>query len=181
MKIANTATPRIRLPLPRSNEKAESSASVISVPATIASPSADREQDQHVGVAQLAAAHDRVAGDQRGEDQRRRARIAVSSGGKSGRRRFPGGPLCSVARLMRILILGGDGYLGWPTAMRFSDGGHEVRSSTTSPGALAYRVSTDSLTPIGSLADRIEAWRESRATRSARSWARSRTSASSTR
>ena len=27
---------------------------------------------------------------------------------------------------MRVLILGGDGYLGWPTAMRFSGKGHEV-------------------------------------------------------
>ena len=27
---------------------------------------------------------------------------------------------------MRILILGGDGYLGWPTAMRFSQRGHDV-------------------------------------------------------
>src|SRR5689334_5075227 len=27
---------------------------------------------------------------------------------------------------MRILILGGDGYLGWPTALRFSARGHEV-------------------------------------------------------
>lgn len=27
---------------------------------------------------------------------------------------------------MRILILGGDGYLGWPTAMHFSAAGHEV-------------------------------------------------------
>ncbi|HVC28087.1 MAG TPA: NAD-dependent epimerase/dehydratase family protein [Gammaproteobacteria bacterium] len=27
---------------------------------------------------------------------------------------------------MRILILGGDGYLGWPTAMHFAAGGHEV-------------------------------------------------------
>lgn len=27
---------------------------------------------------------------------------------------------------MRILILGGDGYLGWPTAMDFAAGGHEV-------------------------------------------------------
>ena len=30
------------------------------------------------------------------------------------------------APTMRILILGGDGYLGWPTAMRFSARGHEV-------------------------------------------------------
>lgn len=27
---------------------------------------------------------------------------------------------------MRVLILGGDGYLGWPTAMHFADMGHEV-------------------------------------------------------
>lgn len=27
---------------------------------------------------------------------------------------------------MRVLILGGDGYLGWPTAMAFAAGGHEV-------------------------------------------------------
>ena len=27
---------------------------------------------------------------------------------------------------MRVLILGGDGYLGWPTAMNFSAAGHEV-------------------------------------------------------
>ena len=28
---------------------------------------------------------------------------------------------------MKILILGGDGYLGWPTAMFFADKGHEVK------------------------------------------------------
>ena len=27
---------------------------------------------------------------------------------------------------MRVLILGGDGYLGWPTAMAFASAGHEV-------------------------------------------------------
>ena len=27
---------------------------------------------------------------------------------------------------MRILVLGGDGYLGWPTAMSFADSGHDV-------------------------------------------------------
>ncbi len=27
---------------------------------------------------------------------------------------------------MHVLILGGDGYLGWPTAMYFSKRGHEV-------------------------------------------------------
>ena len=27
---------------------------------------------------------------------------------------------------MRVLILGGDGYLGWPTTMHFALSGHEV-------------------------------------------------------
>ena len=27
---------------------------------------------------------------------------------------------------MRIVVLGGDGYLGWPTAMMFAAAGHEV-------------------------------------------------------
>lgn len=27
---------------------------------------------------------------------------------------------------MKIMVLGGDGYLGWPTAMHFSENGHEV-------------------------------------------------------
>ncbi len=28
--------------------------------------------------------------------------------------------------MSHILILGGDGYLGWPTAMYFSNRGHDV-------------------------------------------------------
>ena len=27
---------------------------------------------------------------------------------------------------MRVLVLGGDGYLGWPTSMRFAAEGHDV-------------------------------------------------------
>ncbi len=62
---------------------------------------------------------------------------------------------------MRILILGGDGYLGWPTAMRFSDCGHEVSVvDNFSRRRWHTQHSTDSLTPIASLTDRIEAWRE---------------------
>ena len=50
---------------------------------------------------------------------------------------------------MRILILGGDGYLGWPTAMYLSAKGHEV---VVADNMLRRRMhlerSTDSLTPI---------------------------------
>ena len=62
---------------------------------------------------------------------------------------------------MRILILGGDGYLGWPTAMRFSARGHEVFIvDNFSRRRWHHEHSTDSLTPISSLGERIETWRE---------------------
>src|SRR2546423_15459617 len=62
---------------------------------------------------------------------------------------------------MRILILGGDGYLGWPTAMRFSARGHEV-SVVDNFSRRRWHVqhSTGSLTPIRSLAARVEAWQQ---------------------
>jgi UDP-sulfoquinovose synthase len=62
---------------------------------------------------------------------------------------------------MRVLILGGDGYLGWPTAMRFSARGHDVTVvDNFSRRRWHTQHSTDSLTPISSLADRIEAWKD---------------------
>ena len=60
---------------------------------------------------------------------------------------------------MRILILGGDGYLGWPTALRFSSRGHEV---AVVDNFIRRRwvdgVGSDSLTPILDLDQRIDAW-----------------------
>jgi len=62
---------------------------------------------------------------------------------------------------MRVLILGGDGYLGWPTAMRFSGKGHEVAVvDNFARRRWVEEVGGDSLTPIVSLDERIEAWRE---------------------
>jgi UDP-sulfoquinovose synthase len=62
---------------------------------------------------------------------------------------------------MRVLILGGDGYLGWPTALRFSARGHEVAVlDNFSRRRWHLEQSTDSLTPIRPLEDRIAAWRE---------------------
>jgi UDP-sulfoquinovose synthase len=63
---------------------------------------------------------------------------------------------------MRILILGGDGYLGWPTAMRFSDQGHEVHVVDNYLRRRAHEeVGTDTLVPIlPSLPDRAAAWKE---------------------
>ncbi len=63
---------------------------------------------------------------------------------------------------MRILILGGDGYLGWPTAMHFSGRGHEVHLVDNYLRRDAHReAGTDSLTPIeSSLPARAAAWRD---------------------
>ena len=62
---------------------------------------------------------------------------------------------------MRVLILGGDGYLGWPTAMRFSARGHEVSVvDNFSRRHWHERHGTDSLTPIRPLDERIAAWHE---------------------
>jgi UDP-sulfoquinovose synthase len=63
---------------------------------------------------------------------------------------------------MRILILGGDGYLGWPTAMRFSDRGHDVHVVDNYLRRRAHdEVGSDTLVPIlPSLPDRVSTWRE---------------------
>lgn len=62
---------------------------------------------------------------------------------------------------MRILILGGDGYLGWPTALRFSARGHEVSVvDNFSRRRWHSDLGSASLTPITDLDSRVEAWRE---------------------
>jgi UDP-sulfoquinovose synthase len=60
---------------------------------------------------------------------------------------------------VQVLILGGDGYLGWPTALRLSSRGHDVSIvDNFSRRFWHVQQSTDSLTPIPSLSERIEAW-----------------------
>jgi UDP-sulfoquinovose synthase len=62
---------------------------------------------------------------------------------------------------MRILILGGDGYLGWPTALRFSARGHEVSIvDNFSRRRWHTEHGTASLTPIADLEERVTAWRQ---------------------
>jgi UDP-sulfoquinovose synthase len=62
---------------------------------------------------------------------------------------------------MRVLILGGDGYLGWPTALRFSTGGHEVSVvDNFSRRRWVRDAGSGSLTPIAELEARIDAWEQ---------------------
>ena len=57
--------------------------------------------------------------------------------------------------------MGGDGYLGWPTALHFSARGHDVAVlDNFARRRWHLERSTESLTPIASLSERIRAWRE---------------------
>jgi len=62
---------------------------------------------------------------------------------------------------MRVLILGGDGYLGWPTAMNFSAKGHEVAVvDNYLRRNLARETDNGTLYPTPNLHERVEIWRE---------------------
>ncbi len=62
---------------------------------------------------------------------------------------------------VKILILGGDGYLGWPTAMHFSSLGHHVVvADNFLRRGIAIELGAGSLTPIRSLQERIGAWHD---------------------
>jgi UDP-sulfoquinovose synthase len=62
---------------------------------------------------------------------------------------------------MRILVLGGDGYLGWPTAVHLSAAGHEVGIvDNLVRRRYDHELRVDSLVPIETLDVRVAAWRE---------------------
>ncbi|MFZ0042221.1 MAG: NAD-dependent epimerase/dehydratase family protein, partial [Solirubrobacteraceae bacterium] len=62
---------------------------------------------------------------------------------------------------MRTLILGGDGFCGWPTSLHLSACGHEVAIVDNLARRNAdVELEADSLTPIRPLGTRLAAWRE---------------------
>ena len=62
---------------------------------------------------------------------------------------------------MRVLVLGGDGYLGWPTAMSLSAHGHEVAvADNYLRRQMVTESGSDSLTPILNLSQRAQVWKE---------------------
>jgi len=62
---------------------------------------------------------------------------------------------------MRILILGGDGYLGWPTAMYFSSKGHEVAVlDNFNKRKWELELGVRPLIDISTLHERINIWKE---------------------
>src|SRR5579885_3779133 len=62
---------------------------------------------------------------------------------------------------MQILVLGGDGYLGWPTALHLSALGHEVAvNDNFARRRYDEEMGVESLVPIYSLEERVAAWAE---------------------
>jgi UDP-sulfoquinovose synthase len=62
---------------------------------------------------------------------------------------------------MRVLICGGDGYLGWPTAMYLSNRGHSIAIlDNFSKRRWELEMNAQPLIPIDSVASRIAAWKE---------------------
>ena len=62
---------------------------------------------------------------------------------------------------MKIIVLGGDGYLGWPTALHLSAAGHQVAvADNFARRGYDFEMGVDSLTPIESLQTRVTTWRQ---------------------
>jgi UDP-sulfoquinovose synthase len=62
---------------------------------------------------------------------------------------------------MRVLILGGDGFCGWPTALHLSARGWDVAIvDNLSRRKIDIELEVQSLTPIRPIGERIAAWRE---------------------
>lgn len=62
---------------------------------------------------------------------------------------------------MRVVVLGGDGFCGWPTSLHLSNLGHDVIIvDNLSRRQIDIELEASSLTPISNLSDRLEAWQE---------------------
>jgi UDP-sulfoquinovose synthase len=62
---------------------------------------------------------------------------------------------------MKVLVIGGDGFCGWPTSLYLSDQGHDVIvADNLSRRTIDAELGIESLTPIRSMEERVAAWKE---------------------
>ena len=64
-------------------------------------------------------------------------------------------------KIMKVLVLGGDGFCGWPTALHLSAQGHDVAIiDNLSRRNIDIELECESLTPIRPMGERLRAWKE---------------------
>ena len=62
---------------------------------------------------------------------------------------------------MKVIILGGDGFCGWPNALYLSNRGHDVIIvDNLSRRKIDLELEVDSLTPIRPIGERLKVWKE---------------------
>lgn len=62
---------------------------------------------------------------------------------------------------MRVLVMGGDGFVGWPVSLRLSNAGNDVTIVDNFFRRQAdFELGVESLTPIKLLADRVSCWKK---------------------
>jgi UDP-sulfoquinovose synthase len=62
---------------------------------------------------------------------------------------------------MKIIVLGGDGFCGWPTALHLSRRGHDVIIvDNLSRRKIDIELEVESLTPIRPIGERLRVWKE---------------------
>ena len=62
---------------------------------------------------------------------------------------------------VRIAVLGGDGFVGWPTTLHLSNSGHEVAIvDNLSRRWIDTELGVQSLTPMDSIQERLRIWKE---------------------
>jgi UDP-sulfoquinovose synthase len=62
---------------------------------------------------------------------------------------------------VRVLVLGGDGFCGWPTSLYLSERGHDVTIvDNLSRRKIDIDLEVQSLTPIRPIGERLRAWQE---------------------
>jgi UDP-sulfoquinovose synthase len=62
---------------------------------------------------------------------------------------------------VRVLVLGGDGFCGWPTSLYLSDRGHDITIlDNLSRRKIDVELEVESLTPIRPIGERLRAWQE---------------------
>jgi UDP-sulfoquinovose synthase len=62
---------------------------------------------------------------------------------------------------VKVLVLGGDGFCGWPCAVNLADAGHDVMIvDNLSRRKIDIDLGVESLTPIATIGDRLKAWEQ---------------------